>query len=468
MISIEKLTKSYQLKNRRHYVFRDLNLHFPEGTNIGIIGPNGAGKSTFLRLLGGIDYPDCGRIRTDKSFSWPLGLQGGFVRHMTGRGNCRMICNLYGLGREVMREKLEVVKSLSGIGHYFEEPVQTYSSGMSGRLGFALSMAFDFDYFLIDEITSVGDAHFKKLAKEALETKARSSKVIMVSHSMADLKKFCDLGVLIKDGKLTVYKDLDEAISHYLPGKPQISTVATSGPERDLQGLFLDDVEISQGMDSLWQEIEGLLHSINQKLALPNFRIEQNIAGFFAQLGTVYFQLNDWQKAIHFHHRALSDNPDFIPSLQQLVVLYGHLGRKIDKKVTLEKLGRLAPENPRFLVEKTKKCLAAENREEALRLLEILLDSHPEHPEAQSLKARILFEQEHVEAALHLQANLLKTHPETPAYYLQLGRFLAALGRYEEALKAEWKAASIGSSFPEKKYQSIGHTLGNLDRSLTF
>ncbi|MCH8474837.1 MAG: ATP-binding cassette domain-containing protein [Opitutales bacterium] len=468
MISIEKLTKSYRLKDGRHYVFRDLDLHFPEGANIGIIGPNGAGKSTFLRLLGGIDYPDRGRIRTDKSFSWPLGLQGGFVRHMTGRGNCRMICNLYGLGREVIKEKLELVKTLSGIGHYFEEPVQTYSSGMSGRLGFALSMAFDFDYFLIDEITSVGDAHFKKLAKEALEAKALSSKVIMVSHSMADLRRFCDLGVLIKDGKLTVYEDLDEAITHYLPEKPKITTIAASGPERDLQGLFLDDVEISRSMNSLWQEVEALLLSINQKLALPNFRIEENKAGFYAQLGTVYNQLNDLKKAVQFHLKALTFNPDFVPSLQQLVSLYEQLGRKEDKKQTLEKLGRVAPGNPQYLTEKAKENLAAENREEALRLLEILLDNHPENPEAQSLKAKILFEQNHAEAALHVQANLLKTNPETPAFYLQLGKFLAALGRYKESLMAEWKAASIGLSFPEKKYQMACRTLENLDRSLTF
>jgi capsular polysaccharide transport system ATP-binding protein len=215
MIHIEQLTKSFQVKNGRHYVFRDVDLSFPEGVNIGIIGPNGGGKSTFLRLLGGIDYPDSGRIHSTKSFSWPLGLKGGFVGHMTGRQNCGMICNIYGLPRAVIRRKLDQIKEMSGIGKYFEEPVKYYSSGMGGRLGFALSMAFEFDYFLIDEITSVGDANFKKIAKQALEEKAQRSHVVMVTHSMTDLKRFCDVVVLLADGELKVYQDLEAGIEAY-------------------------------------------------------------------------------------------------------------------------------------------------------------------------------------------------------------------------------------------------------------
>jgi capsular polysaccharide transport system ATP-binding protein len=218
MIQLQNLTKSFQVKGGRHYVFRDVNLVFPEGMNIGILGPNGGGKSTFMRLLGGIDYPDYGRIRSTKSFSWPLGLKGGFVGHMTGRENCRMICNIYGIPREEIRKKLDAIHQLSGIGKYFEEPVKYYSSGMGGRLGFALSMAFDFDYFLIDEVTSVGDANFKKIAKAALEEKAQRSHVIMVTHSMGDLRRFCDIAVLLKDGQLTVYHDLEAGVKAYQDG----------------------------------------------------------------------------------------------------------------------------------------------------------------------------------------------------------------------------------------------------------
>ena len=217
MISVRNLTKSYALKDKRHYVFKDVSFDFPADKNIGILGPNGAGKSTLLRILGGIDHPDSGEIRHNASLSWPLGLRGGFVGHMTGRENCRMICTAYSVPQAEMAAKIDSIQALSQIGNYFEQPVAYYSSGMGSRLGFALSMAFDFDYFLIDEVTSVGDGHFKQLAKKALDQKRQTSKIIMVSHSMSDLKRFCDVAVLIKDGVVTLYEEFDKAIESYLP-----------------------------------------------------------------------------------------------------------------------------------------------------------------------------------------------------------------------------------------------------------
>lgn len=256
MISIRNLTKSYALGDRRHYVFRGVSFDFPPDKNIGILGPNGAGKSTLLRILGGIDHPDSGEIHRNASLSWPLGLRGGFVGHMTGRENCRMICNAYGVKQKQMREKLDYIKELSKIEEYFEQPVAYYSTGMGSRLGFALSMAFDFDYFLIDEITAVGDAHFKKLAKEALEQKRKTSKVILVSHSMGDLKRFCDVAVLIKNGEVKVYDDFDAAIEAYLPKTEQTETADSIFRHKGALGLpsvldGLEQVSANSGLHSL-------------------------------------------------------------------------------------------------------------------------------------------------------------------------------------------------------------------------
>ena len=215
MFKVQGLTKSYAVKGGRHYVFRNVDLEIPSDRNIGIIGANGAGKSTLLRILGGIDFPDSGEVITDSTFSWPLGLRGGFVGHLTGRENCRMVCRMYGLRGERMGQQLEVIKDNSGIGEYFEEPVKNYSSGMSGRLGFALSLSFDFDYFLIDEITSVGDARFRKMAKAALEEKAATSNVVLVSHSMSIIREFCNYGVYIGGGEIHGFEDLEEAMARY-------------------------------------------------------------------------------------------------------------------------------------------------------------------------------------------------------------------------------------------------------------
>ena len=218
MIEIRNLTKSYRIKVGRHFVFKNVNVTFPSNTNIGILGPNGAGKSTFLRILGGIDRPDSGEVLTQKSISWPLGLRGGFVNHLTGRDNCKCVCTIYGVSREVIRSKLDYIHQLSGIGNYFFEQVKTYSSGMRARLGFALSMAFDFDYFLIDEVTAVGDRIFKQIATDALAKKRENSKVIMVSHQMATLRTFCDIGVLIRNGDINIFETVDEAIAVYEKG----------------------------------------------------------------------------------------------------------------------------------------------------------------------------------------------------------------------------------------------------------
>ena len=128
MISVRNLTKSYALKDKRHYVFKDVSFDFPADKNIGILGPNGAGKSTLLRILGGIDHPDSGEIQRNASLSWPLGLRGGFVGHMTGRENCRMICNAYGVSQAQMRTKIDAINELSKIGDYFDQPVAYYSS----------------------------------------------------------------------------------------------------------------------------------------------------------------------------------------------------------------------------------------------------------------------------------------------------------------------------------------------------
>lgn len=215
MIQVERLTKSYRLNGRRHFVFRDLSFEIPDKTNLGILGVNGSGKSTLLRILGGIDYPDSGKIQTPCTFSWPLGLSGGFIHHISARENCKMICRIYSLEISKIPKTLAQIKTMSGIGDYFEDPMKTYSSGMKSRVSFALSMAFDFDYFLLDEITAVGDKLFRKTALEALATKREHSKVLMVSHQMHTLREFCDSGILINNGKIRFFPEIDEAISAY-------------------------------------------------------------------------------------------------------------------------------------------------------------------------------------------------------------------------------------------------------------
>jgi len=215
MIRLENVTKYFKTKHGKKYILKNVTMTIPENTNVGILGINGAGKSTFLRMLGGIDFPNSGKVYSDKSFSWPMGLAGGFQGSMTGKQNVKFVARVFGKNEKEIKEIVEFVKEFSELDDYFDMPIKTYSSGMKSRLSFGLSLAFDFDYILIDETLSVGDARFKKKSKEALMKKIEKSNVLMVSHSMNDLKNICDVGIVLNNGQISYYEDINDAIKIY-------------------------------------------------------------------------------------------------------------------------------------------------------------------------------------------------------------------------------------------------------------
>lgn len=215
MIKLISVTKSYRTNQGRKYIFRDLNAEIPSGKSVAIIGKNGAGKSTLMRLLGGQDAPDKGKIITDKSISWPVGLSGGFQGSLSGRQNVKFVARVYGAEGERMAQVVRYVQEFADIGDYFDQPVNTYSSGMRGRVAFGLSLAFDFDYYLVDEAMSVGDAHFKRKATEAFEQRIGRAHVLLVTHGMSQVRSLCDMVLLLKGGKLIAYDDVEEGIAAY-------------------------------------------------------------------------------------------------------------------------------------------------------------------------------------------------------------------------------------------------------------
>lgn len=215
MFELRNITKSYLTPKGRRYIFRDLSLSIPAGKNIGLIGRNGAGKSTLMNLLGGADIPDSGNIITDQSISWPVGLAGGFQGSMTGRENIKFVSRVYGAYGEAMREKIRYVEEFAQIGNWIDEPVKTYSSGMRSRVAFGLSMAFDFDYYLIDEVMSVGDGHFRRKCGEVFKEKLQKSKIVLVTHSMNEVKKLCDVVLHVRDGGIQIYDDVEEGVAAY-------------------------------------------------------------------------------------------------------------------------------------------------------------------------------------------------------------------------------------------------------------
>ncbi|HZL93684.1 MAG TPA: ABC transporter ATP-binding protein, partial [Vicinamibacterales bacterium] len=193
MIRLESITKSYLTLRGRKVVLRNLSLEIPGGANVGLIGRNGAGKSTLMRLLSTVELPDSGTITTNGTLSWPVGLSGGMQGGLTGRENVKFVCRIHGVRGAGMREIVRYVQDFAQIGAYFDQPVSTYSSGMRARLAFGTSMAFDFDYYLIDEVMSVGDAGFKAKSRKVFAERLQHSRVIIVSHNMSLIRKMCDV-----------------------------------------------------------------------------------------------------------------------------------------------------------------------------------------------------------------------------------------------------------------------------------
>jgi len=169
-----------------------------------------------MRMIGGIDTPDHGRVRTDKRISWTVGLSSGYQGSLTGRDNVRFMCRVYGASGEAMREKVRFVEEFAEIGKFFDLPMNTYSSGMKGRVSFGLSMAFEFDYYLVDEGMATGDPIFRKKAQAAFKERTDGANLILVSHNAKDITDLCDVVVVIENGQATLFEDVKEGLNVYL------------------------------------------------------------------------------------------------------------------------------------------------------------------------------------------------------------------------------------------------------------
>ena len=212
MIIFENVHKSYPTRHGRKVILDRLNLVFDTRKNVGILGLNGSGKSTLLRLIGGIELPERGRIRRRVNISFPLGYTGCFASAMTGRQNTAFLARIYGYD---VKETVEFVAAFAELGEYFDEPSRTYSSGMMSWLGFGVSIALDFDVYLIDEGFAAGDARFAARCQQAFTERLTNSRIILVSHQAETILTYCETGATLHNGKLTYYDDIKDAVAGY-------------------------------------------------------------------------------------------------------------------------------------------------------------------------------------------------------------------------------------------------------------
>lgn len=212
MIELRNVTKFYRPGGKYKLVLDDVTGVLDTKRSYGLLGANGAGKSTLLRLLAGSEIPNRGRIRRRGRISWPLGFSGGFHPSMTGRENVAFIARIY---NEDIERVTDFAEGFAQIGQHINAPVSTYSTGTVARLAFAVSMAVEFDFYLIDEIVGVGDAKFAERCQEAFAERAGRSGLILASHHQSTILEYCQHGLVLKDGQLTYFDEAAEAIDYY-------------------------------------------------------------------------------------------------------------------------------------------------------------------------------------------------------------------------------------------------------------
>ena len=208
MITFEDVSKTYHLRKFEKHVFANLNFTIDRGDSIGICGANGAGKSTLMRLLGGVEAPSSGTITRTMTTSWPIGYGSCFQSSLTGADNARFIARVYNRNES---ELLDFVEDFAQLGPYLYQPVHTYSAGMNARLAFGISLAVDFECYLVDEVTGAGDERFRIRCEEALLHRRDHASLIMISHDPGALKQYCRKGAIVYGGNLTFFDTIDEA-----------------------------------------------------------------------------------------------------------------------------------------------------------------------------------------------------------------------------------------------------------------
>lgn len=215
MILVNNVHKRYMTDHGPGpWVLQGINLSLPAKVNVGLIGSNGAGKSTLLRIIGGVDQPNKGHVQRQCSVSWPMGFGGGLQGSLTGRQNAKFVCRIHGQEQD-MADRLAYIQDFAQIGPAFDEPVKTYSSGMKSRLQFAMSLAFEFDVYISDEVTAAGDAAFRKKAANAFKALANKAGLIMVAHGEGTLKTFCQAGIWLNQGQAYWFDQIDDALQAY-------------------------------------------------------------------------------------------------------------------------------------------------------------------------------------------------------------------------------------------------------------
>jgi capsular polysaccharide transport system ATP-binding protein len=212
MIKVDRLTKVYKTEHGPHHALDNVCFTLAKGEKMAVLGLNGAGKSTLIRVMCGVEMPTSGTVERTMSVSWPLALSGGFQPSLTGNDNMKFVARVYNKPFEEVRA---YVDDFAQLGKFLSEPVKSYSSGMRARLAFALSLAVDFDCYVIDEIIGVGDQRFARKSHEEIFDKKKDRALFLASHDPRLLKEYCSKALILSHGRAKIFNDIDLALDIY-------------------------------------------------------------------------------------------------------------------------------------------------------------------------------------------------------------------------------------------------------------
>lgn len=421
MIEFRNVSKYYITPRGRKTLLSDFSMTIPAGAKVALMGRNGAGKSTMIGMISGTVPPNSGNIRRSGSMSWPMGFSGSFAADITGRQNALFVARIYGVDAKTL---LNFVEDFAELGGFIDMPVRSYSSGMKARLAFGLSMGLGFDWYLVDEVTSVGDTSFRKKSLDFFRNRLQQAGLIMVSHSVTTLREYCDCGIVLEGGNATYYSDLEEAIIRHEENMDQALTAAGGADLLpDGETLFREAKRHSRVGDYIRAE----------EYVVRALQAQPDNAAWYAFLGDVIHKLDDNAAAVEAYQRAieLRNEPQYHVALSQI---YGAEGYAAEAEAELRTALWLDPNNlmanyalGRFLYRKGEV-------DEAEQMLRRVVAEDPDNAGAHRVLAQICDTRKDHALALTHHANVARLMPESATF---LTGYARALDRCGDAKGAE-------------------------------
>lgn len=408
MIRFEGVTKYYPTPRGAKVLLRDFSLTLRAGEKVALMGRNGAGKSTMIGMISGTVAPDRGAVTHQGTMSWPMGFSGGFALDVSGRENVMFVSRIYGVdGARLLR----FVAEFAELGAFIDMPVRRYSSGMRARLAFGLSMGLGFDWYLVDEITSVGDAAFRKKSLEHFRSRLQDAGLVMVSHSPGTLREYCSSGLVLEAGQATYFEDLEEAIRvHERNMDAALETPEDAGPAQP-EALCLEARRLLRHGDPAGAET-----FVSQALLR-----HRDDAALHALAGDIARQLGDAEAAIAARRRAtqLRSDPEDYLVLGQIL---DKEGRGEEAMAALREALSIDPDHHAARYALGRALYRAGEIAEAERMLRAVVATGPANAGAHRVLARIADDREDFAASLAHHAEVARLLPDNPSFLMGYAR----------------------------------------------